>query len=128
MIISAKTRRLAIGTGCLTSVAGVALGVGLGFALFAGILIIGAISQPRFHRLGRGLICAGAFLLSSSVFGIGFFMVTEKHLGAPIMTTEIVTLLSVLLVAVCDVAIVIDEIRVRRAEQIVERALTHESA
>jgi hypothetical protein len=127
VIVSGKTRWLIIVTGCLTSVAGVALGLALGLAFPAGILIIGAIVQPKFHRAGRGLLCAGALLLSFFVFDIGFFMLTERHAGLGIMTADIVTLFSVLLVTACDAAIVIEEVRIRRAERAVRPALREES-
>jgi hypothetical protein len=123
VIVSSKARWLAVVTGCLTS-AGVALGLALGFAFPAGILIIGVIVQPKFHRAGRGLICGGALLLSAVVFDVGFFMLTERHAGQGIMTADIVTLFSVLLVAVCDASIVIDEIRIRRSERAGRQAFT----
>jgi hypothetical protein len=110
------------------SVAGIALGLSFGFALPAGILILGAVIQPRFHRAGRGLICVGALLLSFFVFDVGFFTVVERHAGSGIMAADVVTWLSVALVALCDVAIVIDEVKMRRAERAVGRALTEESA
>jgi hypothetical protein len=128
VIVTTKTRWLSIITGCLTSAAGLALGLSLGFAFPAGILIIGAAIQPKFRRAGRGLICAGALLLSFFVFDIGFFMVIERHVGSRVMTADVVTWLSVALVALCDVAIVIDEIRMRHAERALGRALTEESA
>jgi hypothetical protein len=128
MIVSTKTRWLSIITGCLTSVAGLALGLAFGFALPASILMIGAIMQPKFHRAGRGLMCAGALLLSFFVFDIGFFMVTERHAGSSIRWTDVVTWFSVALVMLCDAAIVMDEVKIRRAEHGVGRALTEESA
>ena len=117
MIVSSKTRWLAIVTGCFTSVAGVLLGLGWGLAFYAGILLAGAVMQPKFPRLGRGLICAGALLVSFWVFLIGFFLLTERHAGSRVMPADIYTLLSVYLVAVCDVAIVTEEIKIRRAER-----------
>jgi hypothetical protein len=128
VIVSTKTRWLSILTGCLTSVAGFALGLSLGFALPASILIIGAAIQPKLHRAGRGLICAGSLLLSFFVFDVGFFMAIERHAGSGVMRTDVVTWLSVALVALCDVAIVIDEVRMRRAERAVGRGLTEGSA
>jgi hypothetical protein len=73
-------------------------------------------------------MCAGALLLSFFVFDIGFFMVIERHAISGVMTADVVTWLSVALVALCDVAILIDEVRMRRAESAVGRALTEESA
>ncbi len=127
MIVSTKTRWLSILTGCLTSVAGFVLGLSLGFAFPASILIIGASIQPKFRRAGRGLMCAGALFLSFFVFDIGFFMVIERHAVSGIMAADVVTWLSVALVALCDVAIAIDEVRMRRAERAIRPSLTEES-
>jgi hypothetical protein len=128
VIISTKTRWLSILTGCLTPVAGIALGLSLGFAFPASILIIGAAIQPKFRSAGRGLVCAGALLLSFFVFDVGFFMVIERHAGSGVMRADVVTWLSVALVALCDVTIVVDEVRMRHAERTVGQALTEESA
>jgi hypothetical protein len=117
LVVSGKTRGVIIVTGCLTSVAGLAIGFALGFAFPAAILIAGAVAQPKFHRLGRGLICAGAILLSGFVFFIGFFLLTERHAGSTVMTSDVIMLFSVLLVMACDAAIVVEEFRIRRAER-----------
>jgi hypothetical protein len=129
LIVSGGTRDFIIVTGCLTSLAGVALGLALGLALPASISIVGAIVQPKFHRLGRGLICAGAILLSFCVFGLGFLLLSEMlHAFDRIRITEIVEAFSAVLVAVCDAAIIKEEIRIRRAERGVTRALKNASA
>jgi len=128
LIVSAKTRAFIMVTGCLTSVAGVALGVSLGFAFFAAIEMVGAMVQPKFLRLGRGLICAGALLLSFFVFGIGALFLIEGNANSGIMISAVVELFSVILVAACDVAIVKEEIRIRRAERAVRRVMTETSA
>ena len=110
------------------SVAGFVLGFSLGFAFPAGILIIGAIIQPKFRRAGRGFICAGALLLSFFVFDIGFFMMVERHTGSGIMTADVVMWISIALVMLCDAAIVMDEVRIRRGERAFGRIPTGESA
>lgn len=127
LIVSVKTRRFIIVTGCLTSVAGIALGLALGFAFPASISIAGALVQPKFHRLGRGLICAGAILLSFCVFGVGILLLGEMHTFDGIKIPEIVEAFSAVLVAVCDVAIVKEEIRIRRGERTVRSAPTEAS-
>jgi len=109
-IVSDKVRWFAVATGCFTAVAG-SFGLGLGFAIMPSFLIVGAILQPRFPRAGRALICAGALWLSFWVFDIGVLTLLEGR------STRLVARLifaSVLLVAVCDVAIVIEEIKIRR--------------
>jgi hypothetical protein len=123
LVVSAKTRGFIIVTGCLTSAAGFALGLGVGFVFPAALLIAGALVQPKFHRLGRGLICAGAILLSFLVFWVGFLLLSEP---APdgIKMADVVEAFSAILVAVCDVAIIKEEIRIRRAERTVKSALT----
>jgi hypothetical protein len=128
VIVSSNTRWLAIVTGCLTSVAGLAIGFGLGFAVLAAILIAGSALQPRFNRAGRGLICFGAIVLSGYVFDIGFFVVTEGHAGDFIHWTSLTLLASVLLVAACDWAIVAEEMRIRRAESVPKRPAQAEVA
>jgi hypothetical protein len=72
-------------------------------------------------------MCAGALFLSFFVFDIGFFMVIERHAVSGIMAADVVTWLSVALVALCDVAIAIDEVRMRRAERAIRPSLTEES-
>jgi hypothetical protein len=128
LIVSAKTRGFIIVTGCVMSVAGVALGLSLGFAILAAIGMVGVMVQPTFLHLGRGLICAGALLLSFFVFGIGALFLIEWNPNSGIMTADVVELFSVILVAACDVAIVKEEIRIRRAERAVRRMMTEASA
>jgi hypothetical protein len=123
MLVFNTTRWLIVVTGCLFVVAGIALGMGLGFAYFALVSIIGVVVQPKFCRLGRGLICAGAILLSGFVFDIGFFVLTERHAGSAVTTGHVITLFSVLLVMVCDGAIVADEVRIRRGERVARLVL-----
>jgi hypothetical protein len=111
-IVSEKTRWLAVATGFLTAVAGTFAG-GL-FLVMPIPLILGAVIQPRFPRVGRGLICAGALWLTFWVFDIGGFMVLEhrstNHLGVVALSIVLI-----LLVVLCDVAILIEELKLRRA-------------
>jgi hypothetical protein len=97
--------------GLFVGIAGV-LGLGLGFAIMPSILVLGAIIQPRLPRAGRGLICAGAVLLSFWVFDIGIFMLLESRPSDKVGRIGL-ALASILLVALCDVAIVIEEIKLR---------------
>jgi len=111
-IVVPRTRWLVVATGCFTAVAG-SLGFGLGFAIVPSFLIVGALMQPRCPRAGRGLICAGALWLSFWVFGVGVFMLHEHQSTDPPSVVGL-TLTSVLLVALCDLAIVIEEVKIRR--------------
>ena len=77
-------------------------------------MIMGAIVQGRFPRFGRVLICAGAIALSYWVFVVDVSLLIEggptHHLGQFGLT-----LASILLVALCDYAIAIEELKFRRA-------------
>jgi hypothetical protein len=114
LVVSGKMRWLAVCTGCFTAVAG-SLGYTWGFAIVPGILIVGAIVQPRFPRAGRVLISAGALSLSVWVLSFSIFILPESRFAG---RTDVIalTLGAVLLVAWCDVAIVIEEVRLRRAQ------------
>jgi len=94
------------------------MGMGLGFAILAGFTIIGVLIQPRLHHVGRGLICFGSLILTAFVFDIAFFMVTERQAGTAITPGDIYALLSIVLISVSDVAIVVEELRIRQLEKI----------
>ena len=111
-IVSSKVRWFAVATGCFTAVAG-AFSFGFGFAIVPSFLIVGALLQPYFPRVGRGLLCAGALWLSFWVFAIGIPLLLEhRSPDRPVVLG--LTLTSVLLVAVCDLAIWIEELKMRR--------------
>jgi hypothetical protein len=112
-IITARTRWLAVATGFLTAVAAIFAG-GL-FLLIPAPLILGAIIQPRFPRAGRGLICAGALWLTFWTFDIGLLMALESRSADRFTAINLLIGVLVLLVALCDLAIVIEEVRLRRA-------------
>jgi len=115
-IILDRTRWLAVATGLFTGVAG-SFGLGLGFATVPIFLIVGAIIQPRFPRTGRGLVCAGALWLTFWVFDVGVLMLLERHSGDRLGVANVLTLVSVLLVTLCDLAIVIEEVRMKNTVQ-----------
>jgi hypothetical protein len=112
LLISDRTRWFAVITGFVTACAGVFAG-GL-FLVMPIPLILGAVIQPRFPRAGRGLICAGALWLTFWVFDIGFFMALENRSNDHLAVVAF-SLVSVLLVVLCDLAIVMEEVRIRRA-------------
>jgi hypothetical protein len=113
-IVSNKVRWLAIAAGCFTAVAG-SLGLTLGFVIVPIILIVGAIVQPRFTRAGRVLMCAGALSLSFWMLSFCVFILPESRFaGRP--GAIAFTIVSALLVVWCDVAIVIEEVKLRRTQ------------
>jgi hypothetical protein len=112
-IVSSKVRWFAVATGCFTAIAG-AFALGLGFTVVPIFLIVGALLQPRFPRTGRGLMCAGALWLSFWVFDIGILMLIESHPGNRFGAINLIIVVSVLLIAVCDWVIVIEEVKIRR--------------
>jgi hypothetical protein len=111
-IVASRVRWFAVAVGLLIAIAG-SVGLGLGFAIYPLILIVGAGLQPRFPRAGRGLMCAGALLVSFWTFDVAVMMVLER--GADPVFVWVGMVASVLLVALLDVAIVREEIRLRRA-------------
>ena len=113
VIFSRRTRWLTVIAGLFVGIAGI-IGLGLGFAIAPSVLVLGAVIQPRLPRAGRGLICAGALLLSFWVFDIGVLMLLEHRPGDKVGALALgLTLASILLVALCDLAIVIEEIKLR---------------
>jgi hypothetical protein len=99
-------------TGFVAAVAGVFAG-GL-FLLMPIPLILGAVIEPRLPRSGRTLICAGALWLTFWVFDIGVFTVLETRRFGVLDLLVVV----VLLVSLCDLAIVIEEVKIRRGSLI----------
>jgi hypothetical protein len=114
VIVSSKARWLAVATGCFTAIAG-SLGFTWGFAIVPSFLIVGAVVQPRLPRTGRVLMCAGALALTLWVLSFCFFILPENRFtNRPDVLA--VTLVSVLLVALCDVALVMEEVKSRRTQ------------
>jgi hypothetical protein len=114
VIISSRIRWLAVATGGFTAVAG-SLGFTWGFAIVPSFLIVGAVVQPRFPRAGRVLMCAGALALSFWALSCCVVILPESRFtNRP--DAIALSLISVLLVAWCDVAIVIEEVKIRRTQ------------
>jgi hypothetical protein len=59
---------------------------------------------------------------------VGFLLLTERSAVSGVMTADVVEMFSAILVAVCDAAIVREEIGIRRAERAAARVLTNASA
>ncbi len=60
-------------------------------------------------------MCAGALWVTFWVFDVGVLMLLERHSAAPLSVVDLLTLVLVLLVTLCDLAIVIEEMKMRRA-------------
>jgi hypothetical protein len=110
-IVSPKLRWLAILAGCFSAVFGVS-------AFGAPFLILGAAIQPRARTSGRWLMWLGALLLSLVVvpFGTGAVFEGAKRLGRDNWSSPIFPLfvVSTALMYWCDVALVMEAIRLRR--------------
>jgi len=111
-VVSIQTRLLAIVTGCFTALVGT-LAFGGMFSVFPSVMVVGAVLQPRFRNLGRGLMLAGALFLSALVLPYGVLgIISDLSNFDP--TVFGFAIASVLLVTVCDVVLVIEEVRIRR--------------
>jgi hypothetical protein len=119
-LVPHNVRLLSIVTGCFTAIAGSLL-TGVFFSIYPGILALGAAAQPRWRRLGRGLMLAGALLLTSEVAlfclaipeSIRTMRVYQDRNSIAILSFLVV---SVLLVGWCDAVLVANEIRMRRIQ------------
>jgi hypothetical protein len=115
-LVSPKTRRLAIVTGCISGVAG-SLAFGPLFLQMPAILTIGAILQRWSPRPGRWLMWLGVFYLTPFV---GTFFVPSvlhpPHLyaTAPLVAVSLFVA-SVGLNGWCDVALVVGLLRSKNA-------------
>ena len=120
-IVASKIRLLSITTGCFTAIAGSLL-MGPLFSIWPAILILGAIVQPYRHHLGRGLMLSGALFLSAwatlFVVGVlhGIWQLRRYHDLNSLGVLSFM-LASVIVVSWCDVALVISEIKMRRAKR-----------
>jgi hypothetical protein len=97
--------------------------MGVGFAIYSSFLILGAVAQPRFPRSGRWIMYIGALILSVLVLpygaGMMFYGVKTLHRDHDYVWLGVFTLwvMSFSLVTWCDVALVIDAIKAKRAVQ-----------
>ena len=122
-IVPSKVRWLAIATGCISGISGSLL-FGPLFFLFPSIQILGAIIQPYSPRSGRFLLSFGAFFLSFYTF----LFLGPQAFGALSMWRSIVDLngiallvlllVSLITVAWCDVALIVDAKRLKRSQRI----------
>lgn len=111
-VISNRRRWLALTTGLVFAFVGF-LHYGSLFLILPLILIIGAIAQPRFRRVGRWMLAIGASVLT---YGATFLAVPAiiliRELPVHHSNEELIFLLlclaTVTLVIWCDVELVID--------------------
>ena len=111
-VISNRRRRLALITGLVFAFVGF-LHYGLLFLSFPLILIIGAIAQPRFRRVGRWMLAIGASVLT---YGATFlavpaiFLIRDLpvHHGSEELIFLGLCLATVMLVVWSDVELIID--------------------
>lgn len=120
-IVPAKIRLLSIVTGCVLAVGG-SLTIGFLFSIYPAILILGALVQPRWHRLGRGLLLSGTLLLTAIQAPFTFAIPGEIRIVRLYGDTGSVAILlfflvSTLLVGWCDVTLVANEIKMRRMQR-----------
>jgi hypothetical protein len=80
VLVSPRTRLLAIVTGCVSAVAG-SLPVGPLFAVLPAILIFGAVLQRWSPRPGRWLMWLGAFFLTLDVGGFFIRQSFDRHIS-----------------------------------------------
>jgi hypothetical protein len=120
-IVPRKVRLLSIATGFFTAIAGSLL-MGPLFSIWPAILVLGAIVQPYWRHLGRGLMLSGALFLNAwatfFVVGVlhGIRQLRQYHdLNSVAVLSSM--LASVILVSWCDVTLVISEIKMRRAKR-----------
>ena len=111
-IVPKEIRWLAIITGGFVAVAGF-FALGPYFLMYCSFLIVGAIAQTRFPRWGRWLMWAGSLILILWALPLG---VDTVRMWRAIVSRQVTALIlvSVLLVLVCDVALVIEALRARR--------------
>ena len=118
-IVPAKIRLLSIATGCLTAIGGSII-LGLFFSIPPIILVLGAVAQPYIRVVGKWLIGLGATLLSLEVMALvavipeGVWLLRLYH-DRNFLATLSFSIASVLLVAWCDVALIIEARRPSRS-------------
>jgi hypothetical protein len=120
-IVPCKVRLLSIATGFFTAIAGSLL-MGPFFSIWPAILVLGAIVQPYWRHFGRGLMLSGALFLSAwaTLFVVGVLHgIRQLRHYHDLNSRGVLSsmLASVILVSWCDVALVISEIKMRRAQR-----------
>jgi hypothetical protein len=111
-LVPTNMRLLVVATGCFTAFAG-SLAMGIIFSIYASVMRVGPILQPHFPKLGRGPMLAGALLPSARVLPYGVLVILPRlTIREPLLFA--LALASALLVAFCDVVLLLDEVRISR--------------
>lgn len=124
-IIPIRVRWLAIASGCFSGVSGSLL-FGPLFILFPSIQILGAIIQPYSPRSGRLLLSFGAFFLSFYTFlflgpqAFGALSFFRSYIDLSHITLFALLLASLISVAWCDVALIVDAKQLKHIRRIEE--------
>ncbi len=114
-IIAGKTRWLAIATGCFTAVTG-----SVSITWLIAIIPILLIAQPRFPRVGLGLMSVSALFLSLWVLPIGVGILFESvrtlrtYHDFNMVAVTALWVVSFLLLTWCDAALAIEVLKLRR--------------
>jgi hypothetical protein len=126
-VFSRKTRWLAFIAGLLGAIAGSISMTPLFGLMYAPALIVGAIAQARFPRVGKALMLIGALVLSAWVIPVGSaILLNSRNMLSHYHDFNIVaiTLLwSAVLVSQvwCDVLLVIESMRMHQAQRLAAR-------
>lgn len=122
-IFPGRIRLLAILAGCISGLIG-SLSMGYGFAIFPSLLILGAaVAQPLLPRSGRWIMLIGALMLSVAALPFGaemmFYGIRPLARYHDFNALGVFTLwvMSFLLVAWCDVVLLVEAIRGSRPRQ-----------
>jgi hypothetical protein len=120
-IISWKVRLLSAITGFFLAIGG-SLIMGIFSSIGPILLIVGAIIQVNWHSLGRGLMLSGALLMSVNAVLFAFaiangFRTLGRYHDIGIVAVLLYMVVSLILVAWCDVALAMSEIRMRHSEK-----------
>lgn len=109
--VPSNVRWLAAATGCLTAVASVlVMGV---FVVVPGLLVVGAIVAGRLPRVGKYVIWFGAIPLSllGLPLGASMLLIHLQPGSDPRVVAGVLS--SVALVVLCDVALIVEELKTR---------------
>jgi hypothetical protein len=117
-IVPSKIRLLSVVTGCFTAIAG-SLVLGILFSIPPIILVLGAIVQPNLRSVGKWFMAIGATLLSLEAMVLVVSILASIKLlhlyhDRHFLGAFSFSIISVLLVAWCDVALIIDARRPRQ--------------
>jgi hypothetical protein len=114
--VSNGMRWLAAFTGCFTAVVGLYATYGLSLVL-SPVLVVGAAAAGYLPRTGRSLMWLGAAIVSLVAFPLGVLLLWQSRIAGqdPLVTGG--AMICVGLVLWCDVALVADFVKIKRARR-----------